>query len=247
MSAQDAPGAGAEVVSIDAVREKNFTRIIETLSANFGKCKTVLDVGCSRGTFLKRAKQHGLSATGLEPDANLAEESRNAGFDVITGFFPNAAGLAGKTFDAIIFNDSFEHIPDSKSVLDGIKKYLNHNGVVIVNLPSSNGLMFQSALILYRLGIRTPFERLWQKGFASPHLHYFNEHNLKMFFEKYGFVRQSSMPLSYYLVGGLWKRIRCKTSFFVSIASWLALVVLYPLFAIKSDCSVSYFSIAGDI
>jgi hypothetical protein len=107
--------------------------------------------------------------------------------------------------------------------------------------------MFQTALILYRLGIRTPFERLWQKGFASPHLHYFNEHNLKTFFEKYGFAQQSSMPLSYYLVSGLWKRIRCKTSFVVSIVSWLALVVLYPLFAIKSDCSVSYFSIAtGD-
>jgi 2-polyprenyl-3-methyl-5-hydroxy-6-metoxy-1,4-benzoquinol methylase len=247
MAMEAAPGAGAEVESIDAVREKNFTRIIKTLAARFEKCKTILDVGCSHGVFLKLAKQYTFLVTGLEPDTNMAKECHNAGFEVIPGFFPHADELAGKTFDAIVFNDSFEHIPDSKTVMDGIKKHLNQNGVVIVNLPSSDGLMFHIAFLLYRMGLRAPFERLWQKGFASPHLHYFNAHNLKMLFEKYGFTQQLSMPLSYYVITGLWRRIRCKSSFFVSIITWFALVILYPLFIIKSDCSVSYFTIAtGD-
>jgi SAM-dependent methyltransferase len=247
MAMESTPGSGAEVESVVAVREKNFRRILETLAERFrGPIfpQTILDVGCSHGIFLKLAKQYGFVATGLEPDANSARECHDAGLDVIAGFFPNADALDGKTFDIIIFNDSFEHIPDSKTVLAGIKNHLKPNGVVIINIPSSDGLMFQTASLLSRLGIHAPFERLWQKGFASPHLHYFNARNLKTLFARYGFTERLSMPLSYYVITGLWRRIRCKSSLFVSIISWCALVVLNPLFAIKSDCFVSYFTIA---
>ncbi|MDR1863583.1 MAG: class I SAM-dependent methyltransferase [Treponema sp.] len=245
MSCQQ-PGAGAEVESVDPVWEKNFNRIFQMLKTKFSECKTILDVGSSRGTFLKLAKTHDFPATGLEPDAHLAEQCRSAGLEVITGFFPAADELNGKTngktFDVVIFNNSFEHIPDLNSILTGIKKYLNPNGVTIVHLPCSSGLMFQAAFFLYKKGMSAPFDRLWQKGFASPHLHYFNPANLKILFEKYGFIQKESKRFSFFVIKGLWRRIRCKSSLVMSIAAWFILVVLYPLFAIKSDCFVSYFT-----
>jgi 2-polyprenyl-3-methyl-5-hydroxy-6-metoxy-1,4-benzoquinol methylase len=198
-------------------------------------------VGSSHGIFLEIAKQAGFSATGIEPDVALFDECRKAGYKVINGFFPNAKELTCKTFDVIIFNDSFEHIPDLSAIIKGITEHLNMDGIVVINIPSSDGLMFQAAFLLNKLGIRAQFERLWQKGFASPHLHYFNQANLKSFFEKSGFDLQYTMRLSYYLINGLWKRIRCKSSFALSLFSFLFLVVLYPLFSIKSDCFVSVF------
>jgi SAM-dependent methyltransferase len=242
MYANSKPGAGAEVGFLKTVREKNFTRIIETLKEKHAWCNTILDVGSSQGIFLKLAARHGFAVTGLEPDKALAEQSRNSGFNVITGFFPNTDALAGKFFDVIIFNDSFEHIPELPILINGIKKHLNKNGVVAVNLPSSGGLMFQIAFLLYRLGVRIPFDRLWQKNFTSPHLHYFNPWNLDLLFKKYGFIQLGSMPLSYYLISGLWRRLRCKSSLSVSAIAWLLLTLLYPFFSVKSDCFVSYFT-----
>jgi 2-polyprenyl-3-methyl-5-hydroxy-6-metoxy-1,4-benzoquinol methylase len=229
--------------SLDAVREKNFSRIINILKSKFDRCNTALDVGCSRGIFLETADNAGFSATGIEPDTVLAQECRNRGYTVMTGFFPDTAELSGKKFDVLAFNDSFEHIPNSTAVVEGIKNHLNKDGIVVVNLPTSDGLMFRAAYFLYKAGIHTAFDRLWQKGFTSPHLHYFNLHNLKCLFEKCGFDLRYTTPLSYYTIKGLWSRLVCKSSFFVSLFTWMLLMLLYPLFTAKSDCFVAFFSL----
>jgi hypothetical protein len=94
--------------------------------------------------------------------------------------------------------------------------------------------------------MQSPFNRLWQKGFASPHLHYFNKKNLKLFFENNGFSMRYSSPLHYYTVKGLWGRISCKSPFFVSIFAWLCLAALYPVFALNSDCFMACFSLSAE-
>ncbi|MDR2478791.1 MAG: class I SAM-dependent methyltransferase, partial [Treponema sp.] len=189
MMSREQPGAGAEVEAVDATRERNFRRICDIIKKYFPRAKTILDVGSSSGHFLKAARDNGFLATGLEPDVQLAEKTRLEGYDVIEGFFPNAENLADKIYDIIIFNDSFEHIPNFQTVIQGIQNHLDKTkGVVIINLPASDGVLFKTAFLLYKLGIHTPFDRLWQKGFASPHLHYFNVRNLRLLFEHNGFV-----------------------------------------------------------
>jgi SAM-dependent methyltransferase len=202
----------------------------------------VLDVGSSTGHFLKVAVDQGFLATGLEPDVHLAGNARSQGHDVINGFFPHAEGLSTQLYDIIIFNDSLEHIPNLQEVLQGIKDHLKNTGITIINLPTSDGIIFNTAFLLHKLGIQAPFNRLWQKGFASPHLHYFNVRNLKQFFENNGFVMQYSSSLYYYTIKGLWGRISCKSPFFISIITWLCMVLLYPLFTLHSDCFMACFS-----
>jgi 2-polyprenyl-3-methyl-5-hydroxy-6-metoxy-1,4-benzoquinol methylase len=242
LMSHEQPGAGAEVVSLDAVREKNFRLICKTIKEKFPQAKTILDVGSSTGHFLNVASNEGFSVTGLEPDVHLADNVRAQGYNVINEFFPHAKSPLTQTYDIIIFNDSFEHIPNLQEVLRGIKEHLKSTGVVIINLPTSDGIIFKTAFLLNKLGIQIPFNRLWQKGFASPHLHYFNERNLKQFFENNGFVMQYSSSLYYYTVKGLWGRISCKSPFIVSIFAWLCMVILYPLFTFYSDCFMACFS-----
>jgi len=93
MSSTEQSGAGAEVISLEAVRRKNFKFICNIIKEKFPQAKTVLDVGCSRGLFLEVARDEGFSVTGLEPTESLAEETRACGFDVISGFFPQTENL----------------------------------------------------------------------------------------------------------------------------------------------------------
>ena len=245
MSLSASSGAGAEVVALEAIREKNFRFICGLIKKISPDAKNVLDVGCSSGHFLRVAAAAGLSAAGLEPDARLAELARAPGHEVINGFFPGAEGLAGKKYDAITFNDSLEHIPDLRQVLFGIKEHLNKSGLVVISLPSSGGIIFKISFLLYKLGVRAPFDRLWQKGFASPHLHCFNAKNLRQLFENNGFVMRHTAPLPFYTIKGLWKRISCKSPFITSVFAWAAMVVLYPLFMLKSDSFTACFSVGG--
>ena len=56
---------------------------------------------------------------------------------------------------------------------------LKPDGLVVLNLPSSRGFLFRVASFLERLGYVAPWERLWQRGFASPHVSYFAPGNLE--------------------------------------------------------------------
>jgi 2-polyprenyl-3-methyl-5-hydroxy-6-metoxy-1,4-benzoquinol methylase len=243
MMSDGCQGAGAEVASLDSVREKNFRTICTSIKQEFPSSNTILDVGCSRGAFLKIAREEGFTATGLEPDIQLAANCRAMGYEVLDGFFPDAETLSGKVYDVIIFNDSFEHIPHLQHVISGIKKHLHPSrGGVVINLPTSDGLIFRIAFFLSKFGIYSPFDRLWQRGFASPHLHYFNASNLRLLLEQNNFILKRSTPLCYYMIKGLWGRISCKSSFCVSLISWFALILFYPFVRMQSDCFAAYFS-----
>lgn len=246
MSSSEQSGSGAEVESVEAVREKNFKFICKIIKEKFPLAKTVLDIGCSKGHFLKVARDEGFSVTGVEPDARLAEEVSSRGFNVINDFFPQTDDHSHNKYDVIIFNDSLEHIPNLFEILHGIKTHLTDNGCAIVNIPSSDGYIFRIAYVLYKLGIKIPYERLWQKGFASPHVHYFNKRNLKKLFENNGFEMRCVYPILCYTISGLWWRIRCKSSYFVSVFTWLFFIFCYPVLA-KREYVMACFSLKGEL
>ena len=54
-------------------------------------------------------------------------------------------------------------------------------GVLVLNLPSNNGIIYRVGKLLAKLGKPSTLERLWQKDFPSPHLTYFNPATLKRF------------------------------------------------------------------
>jgi len=51
--------------------------------------------------------------------------------------------------------------------------------VLVLNLPTSGGSLYRVAKLLCRFGAKGFFERLWQRNLPSPHLHYFDDRNLR--------------------------------------------------------------------
>src|SRR5690606_11668960 len=102
-------------------------------------------------------------------------------------YFPDALA-PGERFDAIVFNDVIEHIPDIGRALAACRERLAPGGMLLLNLPSSSGVFYRASKLLRRLGVAGHFERMWQKGLPSPHLHYVDPTNLARLLDRAGFV-----------------------------------------------------------
>ena len=172
---------------------------------------------------------------GIEPDNQVFNSARKLGKPIRQGYFPDALH-EGELFDIIVFNDVIEHIPDIHSILEACRERLTPGGLLVLNLPSSKGIFYRLAKLLHGLGVRGPFERLWQKGLPSPHVHYFHAQNLGSLLARNGFSELTSDRLPTLQLRGLFTRIsytgeqnlfiRCVL--YVLIAGTLPLLRLLP-------------------
>ena len=88
------------------------------------------------------------------------------------------------------------------------RRRLREGGLLVLNLPSSSGAVFRAATLLDRIGLHGPLDRLWQRGFPSPHLSYFDPDGLASLAARHGFREVHRSDLATVALGGLWKRLR---------------------------------------
>lgn len=188
-----------------SLRIDNFNKLLQSITKTSSH-SSLLDVGCAHGWFLDAAQQRGFQVLGIEPDINVFKVATQRGLPIRQGFFPDVLD-ANEKFDVIVFNDVFEHIPDVVAVLNGCSKHLKPEGILVLNLPSSSGLFYKLARVLHKLGINSFFDRLWQKGYPSPHLHYFNPNNLQLLLQSNGFEEVTKGRLATLRLQGLFARI----------------------------------------
>jgi SAM-dependent methyltransferase len=143
---------------------------------------------------------------GVEPDAEVGGKSIARGLPVRLGYFPDALG-PDERFDIIVFNDVIEHIPSIRAALQACRERLTPGGTLILNLPNSRGLFYRLSKLFAAVGLRGPFERMWQKDMPSPHVHYFNPKNLTKLLESAGFELRFSSELAAIKAEGLYERI----------------------------------------
>lgn len=204
------------LASIDeASRERGLRRLrLANFSAILDRCRhilpdgaTILDVGCAHGWFLEAAISRGYNALGVEPDTAMAAKARASGAKVYHGLFP-AAVPTNARFAAITFNDVLEHLPDPDAVIAEVRERLGEGGIVVINLPVSEGIIFRLSRVAAKFGYKTPLARMWQVGLPSPHLTYFSSAVLEKLLSRHGFELVESHRLEAISLAGLWNRIR---------------------------------------
>jgi SAM-dependent methyltransferase len=194
--------------SLKDIREKNFREVAFLIKSMVqGQGLRLLDVGSAHGWFLDAAKEKGFYVTGMEPSAEVARGAIDRGHEVLIGLFPDDLPNQRK-FDVIAFNDVFEHIPAADETLKSIAAFMENAGLLVLSIPSNKGFFYRLSKRLYSIGIKKPFERMWQMDFPSPHLYYFNSKVLQSMAANAGFalVYQGSLPSV--RVKGLWSRLR---------------------------------------
>lgn len=191
---------------LSTLRKSNGSTILDRLAAQgLSAGAAVLDVGSAHGWFVLAALARGWEAQGIEPDVAVADRARIDGVPVRHGFFPNVLD-AGERFDAISFNDVLEHIPDVSAAVAASHHHLKPGGLLSVNIPTTSGLVFRLATLADRAGVHGLFRRLWQVGFPSPHVWYFDAAGLSALCAAHGLevVRVERLPSI--TRGGLWER-----------------------------------------
>lgn len=189
-----------------ALRLSNFNILVNKLKElQTNKSARLLDVGAAHGWFLDAASRY-FDVMGIEPDELVFAAAKSQGRSIRFGYFPEAL-FADEKFNIIVFNDVIEHVPDIQMVLTACHDRLNAGGLLLLNLPSSRGIFYRAAKFLHRMGIRSYFDRLWQRDMPSPHIHYFNSDNLKRIVSQCGFTEVCHGALPSLRLKGLFTRI----------------------------------------
>jgi hypothetical protein len=104
-------------------------------------------------------------------------------------------------------------------------------GLVVLNLPDARGLFYRLSRLLARAGWWRPFERMWQVGLPSPHLHYFRPGNLGALARRAALAPVAQRALESLRLRGLYARIAYARPGrpVTSALLWLAVLPLLPL------------------
>ena len=97
----------------------------------------VLDVGCGAGNLLRILQVSGLDCTGIDPylpaDSQTPEGVQLRRRDLLA---------EDGSYHAVLFNHSFEHVPNPREVLARAAALLEPNGCVVVGMPLSDSFAF---------------------------------------------------------------------------------------------------------
>jgi 2-polyprenyl-3-methyl-5-hydroxy-6-metoxy-1,4-benzoquinol methylase len=188
-----------------AIRNSNFKKLLSKISALTQAKNKLLDVGCAHGWFLELAQKQ-FDVLGIEPDQAIFDQASKLGLPMRLGYFPAVLNSTEK-FDVIVFNDVIEHIPDIQSAVKACHHHLSPDGLLVLNLPNSNGTFYRLSKIFTYLSFSGFFDRMWQVGMPSPHVHYFNQQNLGSLLNDQGFKIRESGRLDTLSFAGLYTRL----------------------------------------
>lgn len=197
-------GAGGESEKATGAPEQSQLRV--DLVKKYAASGDLLDVGCSTGIFLEKAREAGFSVWGLDLSEYACQASRTRlglGEDrIIQSGIAGAAILDQKKFDIITAWDVIEHCAQPREDLARMAAALKPGGVLVLRTPNTSSIFFQTALWLSRATLgRVKFPLL--SLYHSDHLVYFNPQSLGRMLERAGLQVEASVadPL-------LWKRFR---------------------------------------
>ena len=221
----------ARKTGLQDLRISNFKKLLKSIKSLKPNGGNLIDVGCAHGWFLEAAIND-FDVFGLEPDKNVYDATASRGLPVRMGYFPDALDDNEK-FDVIVFNDVIEHIPDIEYILSCCYRRLNEDGLLVLNLPSSNGIFYRISKIFCYFGYPGFFECLWQKNLPSPHLHYFNLVNLICLLKNNKFDVKIKGNLSTLSLSGLYTRISYTGNLGVILCALVYIVVALVLPILK--------------
>lgn len=157
----------------------NKIELINTFSPD---AKTVLDVGAGLGGFVSVSAKNGYDTVGLE----MEEEQITIGKELFNVNLVNSTieefiMTANKKFDVVHMHHVLEHFRDPVNILNQLKKILNSNSIVIIEVP--NQFFQYPQEIYYRIGYSRPVIPY------NPyhHLYFYSPEVLREIFKKLGY------------------------------------------------------------
>ena len=106
---------------------------------NFITNKKICDFGCGRGSFLRLARKNAKDVYGVEIQKNYLDLLNNNNIKC-----ENNIENFNTKFDSIFMFHTLEHLPNQLAILKNIKKYMNLNGSLIIEVPHANDFLLKN-------------------------------------------------------------------------------------------------------
>lgn len=164
------------------VRKRTLKQKVSLVS-RLVKGRTLLDVGCGTGHFLKAAKDAGFTVAGIEPDADA-----RALADKLNGIKPmpreEFMGLSS-TYDIITLWHVLEHLPELNSDIAKLSTLLRPGGALLIAVPNPTSYDAEH------------YKANWAGYDVPRHLYHFSPAVIKQLFAKHGFRLDETLPMKY--------------------------------------------------
>jgi len=169
------------------IREKvTIMAAVRKLSGN-PRGKTLLDVGCGTGEFLKAGADAGFDVTGIDVDSTTTDHiTRKYGFRTMTGLL-GPETFPESSFDVVVLSHVIEHLQKPAELLAVIRGILKPNGLFVMCTPNSDSLEED----IHHVYGRVRYDRskcYYLSPFLNPyHIIGFNRKSARRILERSGF------------------------------------------------------------
>jgi SAM-dependent methyltransferase len=156
----------------------------------------VLEVGSFVGGFLLEGQNQGWDMVGVDPGRDVAAFCRERGLPIFEGTLDEARFTPG-SFDAVAVWNTFDQLPDPRSLLEKALLLLRDGGVLVLRVP--NGASF-AWMIKMRALVPSSFRRPFDVAMACnnlltfPYLYGYSARHLERLAEPYGFRLAGCVP-----------------------------------------------------
>lgn len=146
--------------------------------------KSLLDIGCGTGAFLKTCYDAGFKCIGIEPDADVRRSAiNNYKIDVRSESELNTLQI--ESFDIITMWHVLEHVHNLNARIIKIKELLKPYGRAIVAVPNCNSLDAKH------------YGNKWAAYDVPRHLYHFTPKDITTLFEKHGMKVIETLPMRF--------------------------------------------------
>jgi len=101
------------------------------------RAKNVIEIGCGKGEYLSIINELGVLGRGIEYGAEAVIASQRKGLNVCQMYLDhNNDVIPGGPFDAFLFLNFLEHLPQPREMLQLIRENLSDSGVGLIEVPN---------------------------------------------------------------------------------------------------------------
>lgn len=110
----------------------------------FTKGDQILEIGCGKGEFLKKASKLNYDIEGIDLNENTVEQLKNYSFKVYNQTIERFSGQAVNKFDVVISFQVLEHIYNVNDFLTAALRVLKPCGKLIISVPNNDSFIKHS-------------------------------------------------------------------------------------------------------
>ena len=194
----DSEYAGGEnsdyLSNVKFLKEKSSNVLL--IIKKYKKSGNFLEIGCAGGYLLEVARdKFNYSVKGVEVSKEMCKDGQLRGLDIFCGTVDNIPNN-WKSFDIVYMGDVMEHIPNPINFMSSIGKYINQNGLIVLELPLTYNLTISGIIIGIiniikgKFGYKyfLPAQHRNKYEYKPPyHVLMFDRYSIKKFFKQEGY------------------------------------------------------------